>query len=149
MFADIDILVLLADLEELVEIGHHQLDQLGIEVLSLLLFDESQHLFQRPCLLVAAIRPQRIEHIGQRNDTPLQRDIRPFQATWIAAAIPLFMVIARYGGADLEQCQVAAGEHVLSQLGMGFHYFPLFRSELARLVQDGIGDADLADVVQR
>ncbi|MBL0631471.1 hypothetical protein Q7I34_16845 [Aeromonas veronii] len=32
VFADIDILVLLADLEELVQIGHHQLDQLGVEM---------------------------------------------------------------------------------------------------------------------
>ena len=35
MIPDVDILVLIADLEELVQIGQHQLHQLGIEVLSL------------------------------------------------------------------------------------------------------------------
>ena len=51
MFPDVDVLVLIADLEELVEVGQHQFYQLGIEVLTFLLLDQRQHLVQRPGLL--------------------------------------------------------------------------------------------------
>ncbi len=140
MIPDVDILVLIADLEELVQIGQHQLHQLGIEVLSLLFFYQRQYLVQRPRLLVAAIRPESIKHVGQRHDSSLQRNIVSLETAGITAAIPLFVVVTGYGGTYLEQGQVAAGEHVLPQLGMGFHDLPLFRGQFAWLVQDGIRD---------
>lgn len=38
MFPDVDVFVLIADLEEFVEVGQHQFYQLGIEVLTFLLW---------------------------------------------------------------------------------------------------------------
>ena len=141
--------MLFADLEEFIEVGQHQLHQLGVEVLAFLLLDQRQYLVQRPGLLVAAIRAECIEHVGQRHHPPFQRNGIALEATGIAAAVPLFVVVAGDGGTNLEQRQIAAGEHVLPQLGVGLHDLPLLRGQLARFVQDGIRNAHLADVVQR
>src|SRR5438105_4231319 len=40
-----------------------------------------------------------------------------------------------------------AGEHPVAQLGMALHLFPLLGRERTALAEDGVGNADLAHVV--
>ena len=58
------------------------------------------------------------------------------------------MMVERDLRGDLKQLDIGATEHVIADLGVGFHDGPFVGIQLARFVQDGIRNTDLPDIVQ-
>ena len=111
---------------------------------------------------------QGVEDIGQRHQAGGERNGVAGEALRIARAIPLFVVAAGNFTGNFEKTQgvaivllmlvvrVAAqhaldglGEGIGADLGMALHDDELVGGQPPRLEQDGIRNADLADVVQR
>jgi len=96
-------------------------------------------------LFVAAVARQR-DHL--RRD----RDLFAEQAVRVAAAVPALVMPAADLDGGLEQRLLAVRrqplEHGRADGGMGADDVELLGRQAARLVEDALGDADLADVVQ-
>ena len=73
----------------------------------------------------------------------------PAQPVRIAAAVPALVVRADDLLGDLEDVRAAVREHPRAEHGVGLDHRELLGRERARLEQDGVGDGDLAEVVQR
>ncbi len=147
MFPDVDVLVLIADLEEFVEVGQHQFYQLGIEVLTFLLLDQRQYLVQRPGLLVAAIRAGASNTSASATTRPsngMASPLRPRDSRCHST----FMVVTGDGRANLEQRQIAAGEHVCPSWAWVF-MISHSSGSTCPVCGGWHRDAHLADVVQR
>ena len=94
---------------------------------------------------VDAVAGHRVEGVGDGDDPTAQRDRAAGEAVGIAAAVPALVVVADDLGdvghrlVDLEDRR--------SDLAVAPHLRHLLVGETARFEQDGVGDADLADVV--
>ena len=64
----------------------------------------------------------------------------------VAAAVPALVVVADAGKGSGELGCLADDD--FAQCGVCLHDPPLFRVQPARLFQNGVGDADLADIVE-
>src|SRR5690349_8287318 len=129
-------------------------DDARVEVLAGLLEDPGQRLGVRPGLLVRPRRGQRVVDVRQRHDARRERDRVALQAGRVAAAVPLLVVAARdVAAADQEALVGELAHHALDRLRADLvvraHDLPLLVREAPGLEQDRVGDADLADVVQR
>jgi len=77
------------------------------------------------------------------------------QALRVATTVPFFLVIERdFLGAGEEghfhaKLFLRVFDGVFAQRGVGLHDLEFFRLELAGLEQDAVGDADLADIMER
>ena len=96
---------------------------------------------------VAAVRRQRIVHVGEADDTRPQRNPLSTQCVGIACAIPVLMVVPHdrvhiVRKVDLFQ-DVGAGT------GMQLHHIPLVGRQAFGFVQNLRRDHDLANVVQQ
>ena len=104
------------------------------------------------CLFVAAVTGQRVKYVRQCDYLRRDRDLFTEQAVRIAAAVPAFVVPAADLDGDLDQRLVAVLrqplEHGCADDGMGADDVEFLGRQCARLVQNVLGDADLADVVQ-
>src|SRR5438132_1590765 len=65
----------------------------------------------------------------------------------VPVAVPPFVVGGGDLGAHLQNGRVASRQDRPADLDMALHELELFIGQLARLEQDAIGNADLADVV--
>src|SRR5258705_12232079 len=97
---------------------------------------------------IGALARDRIEGVGDREHPRAEGDLRSRQRVRVAAAIPPLVMRANYSQAfALEQRHVT--EHLFAEHRVHLHE-PAFRNrERCRLEQDVVGDADLADVVQK
>ncbi len=77
--------------------------------------------------------------------TPVGISDRP-SAGRVAASVVAF-VVGEDGPGDRAEARDLA-DYLGAHLGMAAHVVPLFLGELAGLVEDGVGEAYLADVVQ-
>ena len=104
------------------------------------------------CLFVAAVTGQRVKYVRQCDYLRRDRDLFTEQAVRIAAAVPALVVPAADLDGDLDQRLVAVLrqplEHGCADGGMGADDVEFLGRQCARLVQNVLGDADLADVVQ-
>ena len=104
-------------------------------------------------LFVAAFACQRVIYIGERHDLRGNRYLLAGETVRIAAAVIAFVVPA----ADLvglaHERLVLVGLQTLqngrTHGGVRFHDFERFAGQSARLVENTLGDVDLANVVQR
>src|SRR5205823_11311247 len=98
-------------------------------------------------LAIWPIRNQHVVGIRDRQDAGLEWDLIPAQPARIAAAVEALVV----GDDDLSLAPKAvdAGEDGLAEFGVPLDHDPFLGVERARLAQDRVGDADLADVVQQ
>ena len=71
----------------------------------------------------------------------------PRQAVRVAAAVPA-LVVGAHDQPDVVHEAPDPVEHLLALEGVGLDQLPLVGVELAGLVDDRLGDRDLADVVQ-
>ena len=105
--------------------------------------------------LIDAFAGDRIEDIGQGHQAGGHRDGIAGQGIGVAAAVPFLVVVAGDLLGDGEEFDrlfcigFGLGDGVAAQFGMGLHDFEFFRAQLAGLLQDVVGNADLADIVQR
>ena len=107
------------------------------------------HVAERPRVLVGARGEQGVEHVADGADARRERDLVALEALRVAAAVPALVVAERNLLGQLHERGARAGQDARADRGVGLHRRPLGRVELARLQQDVVGDADLADVVQR
>ena len=106
--------------------------------------------FQRPRdrqgRAVGARGGERVEAVGDGDEAGEKRDLRAAEAVGVAAAVHAF-VMAADGGEDGAAAD-HRGENAFAGAGMLADDGVLLGRERAGLVQDGVGDGDLADVVQ-
>ena len=103
-------------------------------------------------LFVAAVARQRVIYVRQRDYLRRDRDLLAEQAVRVAAAVPALVMPAADLDGGLEQRLLAVRrqplEHGRADGGMGTDDVELLGRQAARLVEDVLGNADLADVVQ-
>ena len=103
-------------------------------------------------LFVAAVARQRVVYVRERDHLRRDRDLLAEQAVRVAAAVPALVMPAADLDRGLEQRLLAVRrqplEHGRADGGMGADDVELLGRQAARLVEDALGNADLADVVQ-
>ena len=107
-------------------------------------------------LLVGALAGEGVEDVRRRDDARLQRDRIAREAVRIARSVHALVVVQRDAAHQLrvgERLQAEVGQQVvddrLAAVAVGAHHVHLVGREAAGLEQDRVGNADLADVVQR
>jgi hypothetical protein len=90
-----------------------------------------------------------VEHIDHGHDAATEGDALAFEAVWVAGAVPAFVVGEGDLAAQLQDRDRTVGQDVAADQGVGFDVLEFLWRELGRFEQDDVGDADLADVVQR
>jgi hypothetical protein len=102
---------------------------------------------ERQALAVRAVGAHRVPGVSRGDDPRLQWDLLAGEAVGVAAAVPALMVGA-HDQADVVHEAADGIEHLLALDGVRLDDLPLAVIELVRLVDDLLGDRDLADVVQ-
>nr|WP_054774148.1 hypothetical protein [Methylogaea oryzae] len=103
-------------------------------------------LVQRPGLFVGAAARQGVEYVHHGNDAGRQGQLAGRAAFRIALAVPAFVVMQRDLLGQAEEMVVA--EDGGADQGVLLHDGEFFRRITPRLVQQVVGDADFAHVVQ-
>jgi len=85
--------------------------------------------------------------VANEDDTGLQGDGTAREAVWIATTIPALVAGANDLAHAAKQSSDAV-EHVLAFDGVGFHQRKLFVTELGGLVENLLGDRNLAYVME-
>ena len=96
---------------------------------------------------VGAAADDGVEGVGERDDAGAERDALALQAVGIAGAVPALVVVADDGREVARHAQRVAD--ALADLGVLAHDPELVLGQRPGLVQDVLGDADLADVVEQ
>src|SRR5258706_507638 len=99
--------------------------------------------------LLRAVRPiggNGIERISNREDASSQGNIVSTQTTWVAGAIPFFLVRIDDVGSFGQKGNLS--QHLIPVITVLSHNADFFSSERARFAQNGIRNSHLADVVQ-
>ena len=103
-------------------------------------------------LFIHPLRGEGIKYVGQTHHLCADGDVITGNALGIAAAVPPLVVVVTdvVGIAQvfLVGQIVQTFQNVTAGEGVGLHDLPLHLGERAGLVQDGIGDGDLAYIVQ-
>ncbi|VUD74497.1 hypothetical protein MET9862_05128 [Methylobacterium symbioticum] len=99
--------------------------------------------------LVGPLAGERVEHIGHRDDAGGERDLLARPTMRVAAPVPALVMGLGNVGREADQLAGAAAEDAGAEMGVRLDQVELGRIELARLQQHGIGDGDLAHVVER
>ena len=103
-------------------------------------------LFDREAPPVRPVGRHRVVGVADEDDARLDRDLLTREAVRVAAAVPVLVAVAD-DLADLLQ-PLDRGEDARAQLGVEPDDLPLLVGERARLGEDRLGHADLADVVE-
>jgi len=102
-----------------------------------------------PGRLVGALAREGVEHVDHSDQPPCQGDRVPGQTLRVAGAVPAFVV----GEGDLlgetQELGLPAGQDVCAGSRVTLDGVELGGCQRTGLEQHGVGDADLADVVQR
>ncbi len=97
---------------------------------------------------VGAVGGERVEDVGDGDDAGLEIDVVALQAARIALAVEPLVMGAGDCGRDRRRRRCARGSCSPSA-GMALDLGPFVVIELAGLVEDLVGDAELADIVQQ
>ena len=99
-----------------------------------------------PPRAVGAVGGHRVERVGDEDDPRAERDVLARQAVRVAAAVPGLVVVA---DPRVDRRDAEALEQPVADLGMLAQHDQLLVVERAGLLQDAVGDRDLAEVVQQ
>ena len=94
---------------------------------------------------VAAVVGEGVEGVDHGEDAGAQVDVFTAQALRIAAAVIALLVVQHNGTGFLEKGD--AGQHLITEFGMAPHNGPFLLGQRTGLAQDGVGHADLADIM--
>lgn len=111
--------------------------------------DVIQRVLQRPGWLVGTGRTQSVEHIRERDNARFQRNVPSRQSLGIAGSIPFLMMPASNPLGDPQQIGGPVLQDLHADIDMPAHHVPFAVGQPTGLGQDTIGNADLADIVQR
>ena len=95
---------------------------------------------------IGPVGGHRLEGVGDKDDARLERDLLAGEAVGIAAAVEALVVVAHPARLELH---VGGLDDVVAQQRVALHVLVLVVGELGGLVEDRVGDADLAHVVQQ
>ena len=123
-------------------------DQSRIELSAAFSLDLGESFFQRAGGFVGSRVGQNVERVGDGRKAGGQGNVVALDCE-VAGAIPVFVMVAGDLLGDFEQRKAAARENLASNRRVGLDDLELFRSQLVRLQQDVIRNADLPEVVQR
>jgi hypothetical protein len=124
-------------------------DHARVEVPAALRAQVVERLLARQGRLVRPHRGQRVIHVGHCDDARAQRDVVADQPVGVARSVVLLVVAERDQRAHAHVLGGAALQDLVGRSPGAAHHLPLALLERLRLEQDLVGDADLADVVQR
>src|SRR5207302_2040539 len=110
------------------------------------LFHDAESFFLGVSRFVGSSRRKRIIDVDHLQDARQQWNFLTPQTVRVAGSIPA-LVMTAYNGKHRRQTLHRLADH-LPLYGVTLHYSPFFRRQSARLEKDGIGDADLPDIVQ-
>ncbi len=100
-----------------------------------------------PGFLVGSLGGERVEHVGDGDNAPLQGNRLARQSARISAAVEFLVMRPGDQGGQVEQARLAFAQDLVALLGMRAHDHQLGVVEPPGLEQDVIGNGDLADVV--
>ena len=133
-------------------------DDDGVEVFAGTLLYDGDGFVEGHRGFVDALGNEGIENVGDGHDAGGKRDLLAFEAFGVAFAVPFLVVVVGHvlGLAEVVFLEGVALDGLFDSAydlgafrGVGLHYLELFGGELAGLVEDRVGDLDLADVVHR
>src|SRR5947209_665323 len=126
-------------------LAHEQLDDLGIPLPSGSVVEHGQGFLDRQAWPVWTVVDQGVERVADGHDPGQTRDLPSAKAVGVAASVEPLMVMAD----DREQRRPRAErtDDVLADDHMRPHDLSLVGVERAGLEKDGVGHADLSDVV--
>ena len=130
----------------LVERFQERRDNSRIEMSASLPFNHATCVRSAARLSVRAIRREHVIGVGDRDNPSLDGYGFTDQAVWIAAAIHALVVIEHSEELTLEVPSPPQDAH--ANFRVSFHHLPFRSVQRTVLVQDRIGDAELADVVE-
>src|ERR1019366_10123326 len=90
-----------------------------------------------------------VEDVGDRDEATNERDLIAREPVRIALAVAALVVGERNLLAELQHARARAGEDLGPDRRVRLHHLELVGRQLARLQEDRVRDADLADVVER
>ncbi len=90
---------------------------------------------------------ERAVDVGDGEDAGVERKLGGDEAVGVSAAVEFFMVLSGDASDVLEA--VDAAEDLFGETGMTFDDGELLGGEFAGLVEDGVGDAELAEIVEQ
>ena len=93
---------------------------------------------------IGSVGRHRLEGVGDEDDPRLERDLGAGEPAGVTAAVPVLVVMEDPG---VDWGHVVRVEQVEADLRVLVDELLLGRVERARLVQHGVGDSDLAEVV--
>ena len=97
-------------------------------------------------LAVGPVGGHRLEGVGDEDDRATRAGSVAGQAVGVAAAVEALVVVAHPARLD---SHVGGLDDVVAEQRVALHLLVLGVGELGRLVEDRVGDPDLADVVQQ
>src|SRR2546428_255435 len=118
---------------------------LGVEALAGVLLDRLEAGVGRPRVLVWTFRGERVEDVGDRDDSRRERDLLALLAVGIAPPIPALVMLARDRPRRLEEPRLA--EHLLAIDAVLLDDAELLIREVMLALKDVVRRVDLADVV--
>src|SRR5256885_8995245 len=123
------------------------LDQVRVELRARSVLEAPQRLLERKRLPVWPRRGHRGERVPHREDPRDERDLFGSEASQIALSVPAFVVMSDPRSDAVDVWKVA--EDQVPERDVLLDDLALLVRQLARLSQDGVWDADLADVVEQ
>ncbi len=127
--------------------GQEDAEEERIEVLAAALFHDLDGLLFRHGRVVNAAMGEGVVNVGQGYDAGRLGYGQAGEAVGIAAAVPALVMTEGNLVGHLQHRRRRAFQHAGAQGRVRFHDLEFFVREPAGLLQDGVGNADLADVV--
>src|SRR5919109_550139 len=123
-----------------------RLDHPWVELTPRTFGDRSPRLGERRRRPVGPIGRDRIQGVGNREDTCRHRDLLALQPVWVAGPVPALVVIPNNFGSPLEEWDPA--EDLRADQRVPAHQRPLLLAQRLGLVQDPVRNRHLAHIVQ-
>ena len=124
-------------------------DDNGIERLAFEVLHHLQRLFERQAFAIRAIGRQRVEEVGDTEHAAEQRDLFALQSFRIAFAVPALVVILHAGQQAHHFLALDVRQDARAVQRVQPHFLEFRIGQLTGFVENRVGDADLADVVQQ
>ncbi len=131
-----------------VQIRFHQgFETTGVEGVRSIFSHDGKNFFKWQGVAIRTLGTQGVENVGDSHDARRQSELVRGQTSPVAFAIEAFMVSGRVV-AEISKSGDAA-ENLVREIGVAANGVHFLRSELSGLFEDGVGDTELANIVQK